>query len=221
MLYNAKNGTIAIDNTEIDYIVFGKGSKNLVMIPGLGDGLKTARGMAIPFAVMYGKLVKDYRVYVLSRRNDLPKGFTTKDMAKDVNFALEQLGIDKIYLIGVSQGGMISQHFTIDYPEKVEKLILTVTLARQNDTVQNVISNWMNMAKQGDYKSLMIDTAEKSYSENYLSKKDQIVTGEASVEISNQIPNSELYMYDDYGHGAYEEEKDFLDRIVHFLSLEM
>lgn len=265
MFYNAKNGTIKVDNTEMDYIVFGKGSKNLLMIPGLGDGLKTAKGMAIPFAVMYRKLAKDYRVYVMSRRNDLPEGFTTKDMARDVNSALKQLGIDKTYLIGVSQGGMISQYLAIDYPEKVEKLILTVTLSKQNDTVQKVISDWMNMAKQDDYKSLMIDTAEKSYSESYLKKmrwmyafmgnvgkpksfarflimakaclthnaydelgkitcptlviggvEDQIVTGKASEEIAEELVNSELYMYEKLGHGAYEEAEDFVERIKGF-----
>lgn len=265
MIYNAQNGTIKIDNTEMDYIAFGKGEKNLVMIPGLGDGLKTAKGMAIPFAWMYRKLAKAYRVYVISRRNDLPEGFTTKDMAEDMNFAFEQLGIDKTYLVGVSQGGMISQYVAIEHPDKIEKLILTVTLARQNDTVQRVISSWIDMAKQGDYPSIMIDTAEKSYSEDYLKKsrwmysllsnielpksfmrflimaqaclthdaydelekiicptliiggkEDKIVTGEASEEIAKKIDDSELYMYESLGHGAYEEADDFLDRVMSF-----
>jgi len=270
MFYHAKNGTIKVDNTDMDYIVFGNGNKNLLMIPGLGDGLKTAKGMAIPFALMYRKLAKDYRVYVISSRNKMSEGFTTKDMAKDISFALEQLGVDAISVVGVSQGGMISQYLAIDYPEKIEKLILTVTLSKQNEVVQNVVRNWIEMAKKNDYKSIMIDTAEKSYSEDYLKKsrwmysllgnvgkpknferflimaqaclthnaydelekincptlilggkKDKIVTGEASIELSNQIPNSELYMYDDYGHGAYEEAKDFLDRIIEFLDLKL
>lgn len=265
MFYSAKNDRITIDNTDIDYIVFGNGKKNLLMIPGLGDGLKTAKGMALPFALMYRRLAKDYRVYVMSRRNVMPQGFTTRDMAKDIAVVLQKLGVEQTSVIGVSQGGMIAQYLAIDFPDLIEKLILTVTLARQNDTVQKVISNWMDMAKCGDYKSLMIDTAEKSYSEKYLKKnrwvyplmgnvgkpksferflimaqacmehdafdelvqiicptlilggkKDQIVTGEASIEISTQIPGSEIYMYEEFGHGAYEEAKDFLDRIMEF-----
>lgn len=35
MLYNSKNEKIDIDNTTLDYICFGKGQKNLVMIPGI------------------------------------------------------------------------------------------------------------------------------------------------------------------------------------------
>lgn len=266
MFYNAKNETIAMNDTDIDYIVFGNGKKNLLMIPGLGDGLKTAKGMAVPFALMYRKLAKDYRVYVMSRRNDLPKDFTTRDMAKDIAVVLQKLGVEQTTVIGVSQGGMIAQYLAIDFPDMVEKLILTVTLAKQNDTVQRVISDWMDMAQSGDYKCLMMDTAEKSYSENYLKKnrwmyslmsnfgkpksferfmimaqacithnayyelkkitcptlilggkKDKIVTGEASIEIANQICDSELYMYEEFGHSAYEEAKDFLDRVIQFI----
>ena len=41
MLYNAKNGTVRIGNTEMDYIRFGTGERILVMLPGLGDGLRS------------------------------------------------------------------------------------------------------------------------------------------------------------------------------------
>ena len=42
MFYNAKNGNIRIDNTDMDYISFGNGQKNLIMVPGLSDGLKNS-----------------------------------------------------------------------------------------------------------------------------------------------------------------------------------
>ena len=66
MFYNATNGCLTIGETTMDYIVFGKGKKPFIMIPGLGDGLKTAKGMAVPFAIMYKMFAKDYRVYVFS-----------------------------------------------------------------------------------------------------------------------------------------------------------
>lgn len=37
----------------MDYIRFGRGKKTLVMIPGVGDGLKTVCGTALFFAVSY------------------------------------------------------------------------------------------------------------------------------------------------------------------------
>ena len=38
------------------------------------------------------------------------------------------------------------------------------------DSYFEAVSGWMRMARQGDYRGLMIDTAEKSYSEKYLKK---------------------------------------------------
>ena len=44
MLYQAKNGRISIDGSSMDYVRFGVGSRVLVMLPGLGDGLQTVKG---------------------------------------------------------------------------------------------------------------------------------------------------------------------------------
>ena len=41
-MLDAKNGHIKTRDFEMDYIRFGNGEKTLVMIPGVGDGLKTA-----------------------------------------------------------------------------------------------------------------------------------------------------------------------------------
>ncbi len=169
-MLNAKNGRLTLPTGEMDYIRFGSGSKTLVMIPGVGDGLKTVKGMALPFALMYRTLAMDFTVYVFSRRTILASGMTTRDMAEDLNSAMEQLHLSGVALVGVSQGGMISQWLTIDHPDKVGRLVLTVTLSRPNDTVRDVIGRWLKMAEQGDYKGIMLDTAERSYSDKRLKK---------------------------------------------------
>ena len=73
MFYNAKNNNIKIDQSDMDYISFGVGNKNLIIIPGLGDGLRTVKGMAITLAFMYKQFAKEYIVYVFSRRNNLTR----------------------------------------------------------------------------------------------------------------------------------------------------
>lgn len=172
MLLNAKNGAVTIGDTEMDYISFGKGRGILIILPGLGDGLTTVKGMAISIsmAMVYRMYAKDYKVYVFSRKNHLTEGYSTSDMAKDQAAAMKILGITKAKVLGVSQGGMIAQYLAIDYPELVDKLVLTVTLSKQNKDVQAVIENMIKLAEKGNHKELMIDTAEKSYSENYLKK---------------------------------------------------
>ena len=52
MLHNAKNSTLKIGGTTMDYIRFGIGERILVMLPGLGDGLRSMKGTALPMAFM-------------------------------------------------------------------------------------------------------------------------------------------------------------------------
>lgn len=264
-MVQAKNCILDMPTGTVDYIRFGSGQKPLVMIPGVGDGLKTVKGMALPFAFLYRSLAKDFTVYVFSRRRNLSQGMTTRDMSEDLNNAMDALGLSAASVVGVSQGGMIAQWLAIDHPDKVEKLVLAVTLSRPNDTVRDVITRWLEMSDRGDYKGIMLDTAERSYSEKRLKqarleyrllgsvgkpknfdrfriqaascvthdtyalldrilcptlviggKEDQIVTGQASVELAERIPDCELYMYGGLGHGLYEEAPDFLKRVSDF-----
>ena len=167
-MWHARNGHLDLPTGTQDYIRFGSGPGTLVMIPGVGDGLKTVKGMALPFAFLYRSLARDFTVYVFSRRRVLTEGMTTRDMAEDLNRAMEALGLSSVALAGVSQGGMISQWLAIDHPDKVGKLVLVVTLSRPNPTVRDVIARWIGMAERGDYQGIMLDTAERSYSERRL-----------------------------------------------------
>lgn len=176
MFWNAAGGSVRIEDTSMDYVTFGTGDAPLVMIPGLGDGLTTVKGMAAAMAFSYRMYAKDYKVYIFSRKNNLEKyqqlktEYSTREMAKELAFALKTLGIKRAKVLGVSQGGMIAQYLAIDHPALVDRLVLAVTLSRQNATVRTVVTDWIQFARQGDHKALMIDIAEKSYSEAYLKK---------------------------------------------------
>jgi len=148
-MLNAVNGLLHLKSWEMDYIRFGRGRKVLILLPGVGDGLKTVRGMALPFALLYRKLAKDFTVYVFSRRVHLPARMTTREMAEDLNSAMEALGLRKAAVVGVSQGGMTAQWLAIDHADKVKTLVLTVTLARPNSAVRRAVKTWTAMAKRG------------------------------------------------------------------------
>ena len=170
MFWNAKNGSVRIGDSDMHYVTFGEGADTLIMLPGLGDGLHTVKGLAVPMSMTYRVFAKKYKVYVFSRKNHLEEWYSTRDMARDQAEAMNTLGIRKANVLGISQGGMIAQYLAIDHPELVEKLVLAVTLSKQNELIQNVVGHWISLAERGDYKNLMTDTAEHSYSEKYIKK---------------------------------------------------
>lgn len=270
MLWGAKGGSVRIDGTDMDYISFGKGQNILILLPGLGDGLTTVRGKAPVLALAYRMYAGNYTVYMFSRKNCLREGYSTREMARDQAQAMKILGISKAAVLGVSQGGMIAQYLAIDYPALVDRLVLAVTLARANETMRSAVGYWMELADRGEYKKLLMDTAEKSYSERYLKKyrlsypflglagkpensrrfliqaaacrehnacleldriscptlvigggRDQIAGAESSAELAEKIRNSRLFTYEELGHGAYEEAKDFNSRVLDFLKADL
>ena len=263
MMYNAKELKVNVQNMQLDYITFGNGTKPLVMIQGLNT--RGIKGAALSLAYMYRIFAKDYKVYLFDRRPVVQEGITVRDMASDIAIAMDILGIKNADVFGVSQGGMIAQYLAIDRPDLVNKLVLAVTLARNNETVKTVIANWIELAERGAMQALVTDMAEKMYSDSYLkryrpflplltilqkpkdvqrfvrlakacltcnsfdelnriscpvlvmgAKQDQIVTGAASEEIAEKL-GCKIHMYDNLGHAAYEEAKDFNQIILDFL----
>ncbi len=167
MLWNAKNGKLELDGAEMDYIRFGRGARALVMLPGLGDGLRTVKGTAVPMAAMYREFAKDFTVYVFSRKHPLAEGVTTREMARDQARAMELLGIERAHIFGVSMGGMIAQWLAIDHPERVDRLVLAVTSAEPNPILTESIEEWVNLAKRGDTAGFMRSNLRRMYSEGY------------------------------------------------------
>jgi len=263
MLYNAKEQTLTIQDIQMDYITFGNGTKPLIMVQGLNTN--DIKGSAVPLAMMYRIFAKEYKVYLFDRRKNLSENVTVKDLASDLALAMDALNIKNADVFGVSQGGMLAQHLAIERPDLVNKLVLAVTLSRNNDTVQIVVNEWIRITEQEDWKSLVADMAEKMYSEEYMKKykpmlplltmlqkpkdvkrfitlakacltcetyeelekikcpvlviggaKDEVVTGQASKEIAEKL-GCEIYMYENLGHAAYEEAKDFNKRVYDFL----
>lgn len=262
MLYHAKESKLTLGNTQIDYITFGKGPKTLIMIQGLNT--RGIKGTALSLAYMYRIFAKDYTVYLFDRRPNVAEGLTVRDLAADVAAAMDVLKIAKADIFGVSQGGMIAQYLALERPDLVNKMVLAVTLSKNNEIVESVIENWINLTERGDMKQLVSDMAEKMYSDAYIKRYrpllplltilqrpkdvkgfvilakacltcdsyeeldkmqcpvlviggqgDNVVGGEASEEIAAKL-GCEIHMYENLGHAAYEEAKDFNQRVYDF-----
>lgn len=162
-MLNAKNRSVRIGNTDMDFVSFGKGGQALVILPGLGDALRTVKGMAMVLTAMYRLFAKDFTVYIFSRKNHISDVYSIEDMADDQAQAMKLLNISNACVMGVSQGGMIAMRLAAKHPELVGRLVLANTAAKCNATMQGVLNSWLRLAEAGDFKSLFIDTAEKTY----------------------------------------------------------
>lgn len=173
MIYNLKESSVAVGNSSIDYAVFGCGKKPLVIIPGLS--LRDVKGAGLGLAISHRHFARDFRVYVLDKKNDVPEGYTVKDIADDTVAAMRNLGIERADVYGVSLGGMVAQYIAAYHPDAVDRLVLAVTTSRQNDTVKRVVGGWISSAERGDYRFIVDEMLGELYSENYARRYGWII----------------------------------------------
>ena len=141
----------------IKYMKFGDGPRTMVILPGLSlrPVTETPQGVISAYEIF----TRDFTVYLFDYREEPAEDQTIEDMADDVADALKELGLAKVYLYGVSMGGMVSQVLTIKYPELVEKLVLCSTVSR---TMENErMKEWLLLAKHKEI-ILLVDSFVKS-----------------------------------------------------------
>lgn len=100
----------------------------------------------------------------------MPKDYTIRDMAEDMALAMEVLGLRKVSVLGISQGGMIAQYLAVNHGELVDKLVIAVSAPRVNTKIRENVNRWITYGKECNHRKLMVDTVEKSYSSGYLKK---------------------------------------------------
>ncbi len=155
--------TVSKGDVEMDYCVFGSGKKTFVILPGLS--VHSVMGLADSIADAYKDFAEEYTVYVFDRSKNLKEGYTVKNMAEDTAVAMEALHIKDADIFGASQGGMIAMYVAIDHPELVHKMVLGSTLAKPNDTFDQIVDEWLQLAEKKDEKGLLESFVDNVYSE--------------------------------------------------------
>jgi pimeloyl-ACP methyl ester carboxylesterase len=123
---------VKVNDIQMYYELKGKGSP-LVMICAMNQNL----AMWDPRLVE--RLSKHFKLVLFDNRGAgrteiSKKEYTIKLFADDTAGLMNALGIPKAHVLGLSMGGAVAQELAINYPEKVEKLILCSTCTQHRGT---------------------------------------------------------------------------------------
>lgn len=114
-----------VRDIEVYYEIHGTGER-VVLISGSGADLRRnpARGS--------GRLERNFQVLMFDQRGlgqtskpDVP--YTMADYAEDCVWLMDAVGWDRANVVGISFGGMVAQHLVLQYPQRVERLVLACT----------------------------------------------------------------------------------------------
>jgi pimeloyl-ACP methyl ester carboxylesterase len=116
---------VNVADIQIYHEVRGRGFP-LMMIMGLGANVDWWDPRMIQGLLKKFKLVMfDNRG--AGRTDASNRRYTIRSFAEDTAGLMDVLGISRAHVIGVSMGGMIAQELALNFPEKVEKLVLCST----------------------------------------------------------------------------------------------
>lgn len=136
---------IEVKDINIYYEIHGNGFP-LVMILGLSCDVNWWTPELIE------TIAEDFKTIIFDHRGvgrtDKPEiDYSIKMFAADTIGLMDGLNIQKAHILGYSMGGLIAQEITLNYPEKVEKLVLcstncggTKSLAPSNEVMDFLIN---------------------------------------------------------------------------------
>jgi pimeloyl-ACP methyl ester carboxylesterase len=116
----------SVAGIEIDYYIEGQGPP-LLMIMGLG-GQASSWGEPLLSALRGRLTTVRFSNRGTGRSSRLDGDVTMRLMADDAAGLLDELGIERAHVLGISMGGMIAQELALNHPQRVRGLVLGCTL---------------------------------------------------------------------------------------------
>ncbi len=117
------------------YREFGKGDP-LIILHGLFGSSDNWQTLAKKFAEENRVFTVDLRNHGRSFHHD---DFNYDVMMHDVEDLINDIGLDKVSLMGHSMGGKLSMNYTLNHPEKVENLIVVDIAPRRYQVLHDRI----------------------------------------------------------------------------------
>lgn len=137
----------------------------VVAVPGLTDGLgplwleQVRRG----FADEPPRVLKGFRVLLLSHRRPVPDTVTTETLAADLARFLTDVVDGPVDVTGHSMGGMVAQHLASERPDLVRRLVLSATVGAADAGVRGVIERWERLLRERRWRAFSRDAIDVSF----------------------------------------------------------
>jgi len=116
------------------------------------------------FLIGLKRLTQQFSVYLMSRKQNLPRGYSAKDMSDDFAAMIRADIGGRVHIMGMSSGGSSAMHPAVDHADLVNKLVLAMTGYRLNANGKEVATIWRDLALAENwpalYQRMGVDVAE-------------------------------------------------------------
>lgn len=200
--------TAKVGDINIYYEIRGKGEPLVLIYGYVGHSGLWFRQIPI-LSKKYRVIAFDNRGVGRSDKPDTP--YTMAMMAGDIAGLLDTIGIDTAHIFGISMGGMIAQHFALNYPQRAISLVLGCTYC---GGVRSILPKPEALAAFFDFERIQKMTPEEfvrqlmpfCFSQEFIEKNPDIVDKRVAKQLEYPTPahgatrQAEAIM----GHDTYE-----------------
>lgn len=144
------------DKLNLYYEIHGdaQAAETIVFLNGLSQ-TTLAWMLTVPhFKAGYRVVLLDFIFQGQSDKTGEWRNFDTH--AQDVISVLDQAGIDRAHIVGLSYGSLVAQHMGVLFPDRIKSLILVSTFAHKTPYYEAIELSWWRALETGGY-SLMLD----------------------------------------------------------------
>jgi 3-oxoadipate enol-lactonase len=176
---------IKINGISLNYELNGSGPA-VVFINGLTMDVNGWYLQVQPFSERYTVLRYDCRG---QGQSDKPDAEYSQEMhADDLRSLIDKIGIQKTHVVGISNGGMIAQHFTLKYPEKVGALVLVDTCSYIDTLLEMIIKVWIKATEIGGSEFRYDVALPLLFAESFIKKNLELILSMKEISVKNNPP---------------------------------
>lgn len=168
-----------VNDISLHYADEGSGPETILLINGLADDLATW-GYQAPDLVAAG-----YRVVSFDNRgigdSDTPPGpYSATLLAGDAKALVDELGLARFHLMGVSMGGMIAQEYALAYPDDLASVTFACTYAAPGPFCSRLFAIWEELAGSKGIPFIMREVTLWAFTLDFFEER-----GEELTEVEN------------------------------------
>lgn len=109
--------------TKLHYVTLGEGEP-IVFVHGFPDFWYSWRHQMAALAPYFKVIAIDMRAYNLSDKPEGVDSYGMEHLLGDIRAVIEDVGEEKVTVVGHDWGGAISWHFALEHQQQVERLII-------------------------------------------------------------------------------------------------
>ncbi|MHA1907418.1 MAG: alpha/beta fold hydrolase [Candidatus Thorarchaeota archaeon] len=162
-----------IDDIVLHYRVVGEGPP-LLLIHGLGSDIRGWEFQEEELAKHFQLVLVDQRGHGCSTGPGMD-AVPASVFAQDMIALLDHLGISKVHVAGQSMGGLIAQQFALEFPKRVDRLILISTGYKITEATVDEVFSWREAQVEGGDEAYFRAATDSCYPQEFIENNKELM----------------------------------------------